>query len=177
MNIRLCERPYRVELSVFRGSNAGGAVVHSSAQEVYHYLKARTGPFSVTDELRQFLAEEGVDSLRPDDDVLREVAAQVMMGRLFLIQTEQTTGDGAVVEAVMDAPARVVELSKPPGRSPPPRRPVAPEAPQPALEQTALIEQDVQAAALELAAVDGTPFCSVCEKLAADRAASVKVAA
>jgi hypothetical protein len=61
---------------------------------VYLYLKARASRFQVAEELRLCLAGLGVRLLRPDEDVLPEVAAQVMLGRLFLLQSDLTRQAG-----------------------------------------------------------------------------------
>lgn len=173
MNVRISDHPVRLELSVFRAAGGAGSVQHGSANDVYRYLKASSRR-SAPEELRELLARHSSRVLRSDDDLWREAAAQVMMGKLFLIQPQVSApAGGAAVEA---AEAPVAERPKRPGMSPPPplpppRRPAVTEAPLAAPEQTAFLEQDVQAAALEQAAVSGTPFCEVCEKAKAARAA------
>ena len=168
MNVRISDHPVRLELSVFRATGGAGLVQHTSANDVYRYLKASSSR-SAPAELRELLARHSGRTLRSDDDLWREAAAQVMMGQLFLIQPQtRTQAGGAAVEA---AEAPVAERPKRPGMSPPPplpppRRPAVTEAPQAEPELTAFLEQDVQAA------VNGTPFCEVCEKAKAARAAA-----
>ena len=89
MNVCLSDQPDRLELSIFRARGAYGAVAHGSAQEVYRYIKARTSRIGAAAELRELMAKQGARNLRTDDDVLREVASQVMLGRLFLLLSEQ----------------------------------------------------------------------------------------
>ncbi|KQX01394.1 hypothetical protein ASC94_01825 [Massilia sp. Root418] len=178
MNVCLSDHPDRLELSIFRARGAYGSVAHGSAQEVYRYIKARTSRIGAAAELREMLARQGARNLRSDEDVLREAASQVMLGRLFLLLGEQRpavspgTGDP-------DAPPAPPERPKRPGVSPPPplpppRKAAATEAPPPEPEMTAALAQDVQAAALEEAARDGTPFCEVCEKAKAAKAAKAE---
>ncbi|CAN7329748.1 hypothetical protein LJR289_001770 [Pseudoduganella sp. LjRoot289] len=173
MNVRISDHPFRLELSVFRASGGAGSVQHANANDVYRYLKASNGRASAPDDLRELLGRNSTRALRSDEDLWREAAAQVMMGQLFLIQQQtRSQAGGAAVDA---AEGPVAERPKRPGVSPPPplpppRKPAVTEAPQPEPELTALLEQDVQAAALEQAAENGTPFCEVCEKAKAARA-------
>lgn len=175
MNVRISDHPVRLELSVFRASGGAGSVQHANANDVYRYLKASSGRAAAPEELRELLARHSSRALRSDDDVWREAAAQVMMGQLFLIQRQtRSQAGGAAVEA--DA-VPAAERPRRPGVSPPPplpppRKPAVTEAPQPEPELTAFLEQDVQAATLEQAALNGTPFCEVCEKARAARAAA-----
>lgn len=173
MNVRISDHPLRLELSVFRASGGAGMVQHGSANDVYRYLKASSGR-GAPEELRELLARHSSRALRSDDDLWREAAAQVMMGKLFLIQPQAAAAAGGAAVEAADAP--LAERPKRPGMTPPaplppPRRPAVTEAPQAEPEQTAFLEQDVQAATLEQAAVNGTPFCEVCEKAKAARAA------
>lgn len=176
MNVCLSDQPDRLELSIFRARGAYGAVAHGSAQEVYRYIKARTSRIGAAAELRELMAKQGARNLRTDDDVLREVASQVMLGRLFLLLGEQRpavspgTGDPDAPPAPAERPKRPAVSPPPP--LPPPRKAAATEAPPPEPEVTAALAQDVQAAALEEAAKDGTPFCEVCEKARAAREAA-----
>jgi hypothetical protein len=174
MNVCLSNHPDRLELSVFRARGAYGTVMHGSAQEVYRYIKARTSRMGAASELRELLVKQGARNLNSDDDVLREAASQVMLGRLFLLLGEQEGGTGSG-PADPEAPPAPAERPKRPGMSappplPPPRKPAVTEAPAPEPEITAALAQDVQAAALEQAAKDGTPFCEVCAKAAAEAA-------
>jgi hypothetical protein len=117
--------------------------------------------------LRQLLAQRGARYLVSDDDVLREAAAKIMTERLFLIHPEREPAGIALVE---DAPPPA-EVSKrpavrPPAPLPPPRKQQTAQAVEaaPEPELTALLAQDVQAASMEQAAQNGTPFCAVCER-------------
>jgi hypothetical protein len=176
MNVCLSDHPDRLELSIFRARGAYGTVVHGSAHEVFRYIKARTSRSGAAAELRELLARQDAPILRSDDEVLREVASQVMLGRLFLLLGEQRkavspgTGDPDAPPAPADRPKRPGVSPPPP--MPPPRKAAATEAPAPETEVTAALAQDVQAAALEAAARDGTPFCEVCEKARAAREAA-----
>ena len=176
MNVCLSDQPDRLELSIFRARGAYGAVAHGSAQEVYRYIKARTSRIGAAAELRELLVKQGARNLPTDDDVLREVASQVMLGRLFLLLGEQRpavspgTGDPDAPPAPAERPRRPAVSPPPP--LPPPRKAAATEAPPPEPEVTAALAQDVQAAALEAAAKDGTPFCEVCEQARAARGAA-----
>jgi hypothetical protein len=172
MNVCLSDHPDRLELSIFRARGAFGTVAHGSAQEVYRYIKARTSRIGATGELRELLAKQGAGNLRTDDDVLREAASQVMLGRLFLLLGDQrpAMSPGAGIAEPPEAPPPPPKRPgmSPPPPLPPPRKPAVTEAPAQEPEITAALAQDVQAAALEQAAQDGTPFCEVCAKAAAE---------
>lgn len=167
MNIRIANHPIRLELRTFRPTGGSCAIVHGSEHDTYRYLKTCVHQPSVMAELRRLLAERGARPLASDDDVLHAAAAGIMMERLFLVQAEQVPGAGGTVDG-MAQEAPVEALKRPAVRAPAPlpapcKRQVT-EAPPPAPELTAFLEQDVQAAGMEQAAVNATPFCEVCER-------------
>jgi len=103
------------------------------------------------------------------EEALRAVAAQLAAGRLILVACERMTSRAAATDGAADN--NVVERERrPPVREPaplpPPRRPSPVAAPAPEAELADDLAQDVQAAALEQAAADGTPFCEVCRAAA-----------
>jgi predicted component of type VI protein secretion system len=167
MNVCISEQPIRLELSAFKG--IGTTVVHSNAHEAYGFLKSHADrPFAVA-QMRTLLSSAGARNLDSDDEVWREAARRLVAGRLHLTMSEPVAAyGGELADNALPSP-----LSAPPKRSPvsaekpvpPPRkRPPAEEAPAPEPEQTASLDQDVQAEALERAAAAGTPFCAMCEK-------------
>lgn len=167
MNIRIANHPVRLELRTFRPTGGNCAIVHGTEHDTYRYLKASIRQPSVMAELRALLAERGARPMASDDDVLHAAAAGIMMERLFLVQAEQSAGAGSTADAM--APAVPVEALKrpavrPPAPLPAPCKPQATEAPTVAPELTASLEQDVQAAGMEQASVNATPFCEVCER-------------
>lgn len=173
MNLCISDHPLRLELQLFRPVGGATAIVHSSEQQTYRYLKAHVRQPSAMAALRQLLAQRGARHLASDDDVLHDAAAKIMMQRLFLIHPERapagiTVADDGAPPAEADKRPAV----RPPAPLPPPRTRQAAQVAQaaqgadaaPEPELTALLAQDVQAASMEQAAQHGTPFCAVCER-------------
>lgn len=167
MQLRVSDHPVRLELRAFRPASGASAIVHSTERDTYRYLKAHIRQPSVMAELRRLLAERGACPMASDDDVLHEAAARIMMQRLFLIQAEQSRAAGGVADGAAQAdPVEALKRPavRPPAPLPPPRKPQVTEAPPPVPELTAALEQDAQAASLELASAHATPFCQVCDR-------------
>jgi hypothetical protein len=138
---------------------------HPARQDALAYLRDFTGDRANCAALRALLAQQGVAVAWMDDaDVAAEVAAQLVSGRLAIIEAAaEVEAEPAEAPAAPEAPP--APAPPPPAPAPARREPVR--EPEPVAEPATLDPsvQDEQAEILELAAAEGTPFCEECEKL------------
>lgn len=183
-NVILTTGATRFELRPrFGAAPAGGERVdlHSPGQALAWLRQHRLGAAGMA-QLRALLGDShGRGLVHDDHEVLRRVADALHDGALQLYRrmpAVRAPMRAAVATARADAPPQRAAVSGP-GRTPPPRRPSAPASEPAPVEADALdnVDQDAQAAVLETAARDGTPFCAVCEQMARERAAALGASA
>lgn len=109
-----------------------------------------------------------------DHELLRRAADALRDGRLRLYRgggaaRQQVQQVAPAARAAPAGPQRTAVSGQAPMAAPRAPAPSAPEAPEADLAEN--IDQDAQAATLELAALDGTPFCAVCARAAAAQGA------
>jgi len=168
MNVCLREYPMRLELRSVKSGSDVTLIEHPSTLDAWHFLKSQTNQEQALPRIRALLTSHGATSFAADDDLWREVARQLMAKSLYLVMLDNSAGGyagaGANSAATYDAPPKRAAVSAPAPLPPPSKKPPTSDAPAPAPDATAALEQDVQAASLEQAAVNATPFCAVCEK-------------
>lgn len=166
MDVVLSDHPVRIVLSSMRSRAGAALITHNSTRDARSYLQSQASRPGVMDELRELVSNRAPQPLLSHDDVLHAVAVKVAMGQLFVLQLAPQTSAG-LFEGGEPEPAPVAKRPavSSPAPVPPPTKP-APVTPAPTAspERTTALMQDVQAQSLEAAAVDGTPFCEICEK-------------
>lgn len=177
MRICLSQFPHRIELRR-RGDagdpGAGNDVLpapslHAAFSQLQRYC--RDSP-----AIGQLGLVAGLADRSSQDEVLRAIAAGVASGRFLLVRVASTGGGNAPAGAGAPPPAPAATAPRRPAVReqaplPPPSRKPGPSAVVEEPNDMADVAQDVQAAALEDAAQQGTPFCEVCEKARQEREA------
>jgi hypothetical protein len=127
-------------------------------------------------QLRALLGgSDGRGLVHDDHEVLRRAADALRDGRLRLYRRggearPQVRQVMAATRAAPAGPQRAAVSGQAPMAAPRAPAPLAASAPE--ADPLEDVDQDAQAAALEMAARDGTPFCAVCARAAAERAAA-----
>ncbi|NRR30335.1 hypothetical protein HSX11_09045 [Oxalobacteraceae bacterium] len=188
MRICICHAPRRLEVRE-RHDLAAGSLIETvialrHEEDAYALLRLHCSDGNAVSGLRQLLAQTmHLPGQISDDAVLRQVALKLGRGTLQVVAlhatgTARSAGDSAAAAAPAPAPAaarRSTQQAQ--GPLPPPRGKDAPPAQQQEQEALDTVDQDAQAVTMEKAAEDGKPFCAVCEKAKAERAAKSAEAA
>jgi len=173
MDICISTHPVRLELSRFPPADAGQAITFAAQREAEQFLRTQAVPPTALPALRDLLAANGVAAPPGIEAVWRGVALLLVTRRLHLVRRTVPSGgrSGAAADAA-PAPAPVPKrgaVSATLPVPPPSGAKGAEPAAAPAVERTAALDQDVQAAGLEQAHVGAKPFCAVCEQLRQER--------
>lgn len=180
MRICICHAPRRLEVRE-RHDLAAGSLIETvialrHEEDAYALLRLHCSDGNAVSGLRQLLAQTThLPGQISDDAVLRQVALKLGSGALQVValhasQTARSSADSPAASAPAPAAAkRAPQQAQDPLPPPQAKAPVKPaEQEQEALDT---VDQDAQAETLEKAAEDGKPFCAVCEKAKAERAA------
>ena len=140
------------------------------AEEAIDYLRSHASDADSMYALRGLLMNEHpLDAHRfNDEQVLRAVAAQVSQRHLIVYQkalsaearNRRTHGDNPSVGFAAGAGAVTPSSLRPR----PPAAPLPPSPARPEPTEPDDVDQDAQANTLRLAAVNGVPFCEMCER-------------
>jgi hypothetical protein len=151
------------------------AVAFDGVSHAQHFLQ---GPDTPVHKLRQMLTLDGTSDLsrQTDHQILDRVAAK-------LAHSEWVLGKKVLTEEArrryVPRGAHLPFTAESSAFSPSSLKPRADDSPAVATKVTEpefeAVDQDAQATTLRLAAVDGVPFCAVCEKLKREREAQARL--
>ena len=174
MRISISETPGRLEIRERHDLAAAGLEVSVVAlryeAEALSFLRRHCNDTARIEQLRQLLPlGTHMQQQSSAPHVLAQIADRLVSGQLQVVSLDRPAGIMGAGPAAPNATPQIVARRSPVSTTPPlpPPRPQPGTALQPEpleVEPSDNVEQDAQAATLEAAAVNGTPFCAICPR-------------